>query len=613
MKIYALFPLFLALPAAAQNGFPVVTHYPMAGGVTPDTTRTAMPAYENYSAARSDEYAPPRQEFDAAVQLMFQATNVQARMLNDPAGLMEGVPQIQVVNNWQIGAALYTVAVPPNWRRTNSYPIFLSGNPTTYSNNFRMFRAGEAGILAFTANKGFIAAYSNAGGIESQGVSDNVLRSVGEAITTFAGLGGDKQKVVTGGFSRGASTAFYWAANPMNLDYNVIAAFGHSLPTSLLAAVSEPYATYAMFGWLSDIVTGDVRLSRYDNVPPPHSFPNRVLQVLTGQGTEDVKSVKSVLERLRGKQLVFSIDTQDAVVPYKTGVAFARALGEANIPVMAVFVQNEGHGWSLDVFNELARAINEIGAGRAYAAPNGRIYAVQNDTANHDYNRQTRVARQTMPLSAVLPYRAASGQPMRIDLCGPPGAQYVVCGVLDGTAALSEVHVSGTIPAEECVSHALAAPLARGTYEWSIIYNGVPMARTLTPFNGHKPRLEVLAMQPGHFEGLVSPLFLAEGLSELSPQFGTETLLCPPAAHGPVPDAGFADSGFQVGSPDAAPVVGHNDAAAPAGATDAGEVDSGNRKPADTGCGCRSTGPESAPMASLFVALALALAWRRRR
>lgn len=611
VRIQALFVAVLwALPAAAQSGYPVVTHYPAAGGTTADSTRRTTPAYEVYSASVTDETMPSQQEFNTARQLVFQSSGAQATFLNDPAGLVEGATTIQIVNNWPIGAALYTVAFPVGWRRTNTYPIILSGNPTTYSNNYRVFRGQEAGVLGFGAGRGFIVAFSNAGGIESQGVSDNVLRSVGQALDTFATLGGDKHRVITGGFSRGASTAFVWAANPLDLDYTVIAAFGHALPTSMMEAITAPYATYPWLGWFSDLVTNDPSQSRYDHVPLPHSLPNNVLQILSGQGTMETRTPSVVVERLRGKQLAFSVASHDSIVPYKTGVAFARALEAAGIPHMAVLVQNTGHVWSLDIYNELVRAITEIGAGRAYAVPNGRIYATQNELRTHDYNAQTRVVRATMPFSAVLPYRAARGQPMRIDLCGAPGARYVVCGVLDGTAARSTVFLTGEIPAEECTSHALAAPLTVGNYTWNVIVNGNPLPRTQTPVLTLRPALQVDAVQPGHFDAMPGQLPVMMGVSELSPQLGERPVECPPPEVVPGLDAGpLPDSGFQIGG-DTGVVV---DSGTPrdAGVVDLGVADTGNRKPVESGCGVVQA-PGSGGDAALIVLLLGVAALRRR-
>jgi uncharacterized protein (TIGR03382 family) len=605
--------LLSALPTLAAHaqstGFPVVTHYPAAGGTTADTTRRLVPAYEVYSASVTDEYAPSQTEFNTAGQLVFQAAGVRARFLNDPAALTEGAAEVQIVSNWPIGAALYTVAVPAGWRRNGSYPIFLSGNPTTYSNNYRVFSAQEASVLGFVVRRGFIGAYSNAGGIESQGVSERVLRSVGQALDTFATLGGDKRRVVTAGFSRGAQTAFVWAANPLGLDYTVLAAFGHALPASAVEAVTAPYATYPWLGWLSDVVTGDAELSRYDHVPPPHSFPNRVLEILSGQGTSEGNSTLAVLERLRGKQLVFSAATHDAVVPYRTGVAFTRALDEAGIPHMAVLVQNTGHTWANELVAELARAIEELGAGRAYVAPAGRIYASQSELRTHDYQRQVRVTSTTMPFSAVLPFRAARGQPMRVDLCGAPGAQYVVCAVLDGLAAQSTIYLTGEIPSAECVSHSVAAPLTLGNYTWNIILNGRPIPRTQTPIQDLRPALQVDAIQPGHFEAMPGQLPVQMGISALSPQLGESGVACPPPAVGPGTDAGSpeVDSGFQIVG-DSGPRLDTG----PAAVVDAGPADTGNPKPLDSGCGCTSTRGSSGDLLAFVVVLA-ALSRRRKR
>lgn len=596
-------------PALAQNAFPVVTHYPVSGGTTADTTRRVTPGYDAYSAAVTDECAPTQQEMNVAGQLIFQAAGVQATFLNDPAALVEGAATIQVVSNWAIGAALYTVAVPAGWRRATTYPIVLSPNPTTYSNNYRVFRAQEAGVLGFAAARGFISVFSNAGGIESQGVSDGVLRSVGQALDTFVTLGGDKHRVVTAGFSRGAQDAFVWAANPLDLDYTVIAAFGHALPTSLLEAVTSPYATYPWLGWLSDTVTNDASLSRYDHAPPPHTIPNRIAEILTGQGTAEVRSALALVERLRGKQLVYSVSSHDSVVPYRAGVAFTRALEAAGIPAMAVLAQNTGHMWSIEVVNELSEALTEIGAGRAYTAPSGRVYTTQTNLQTHDYSTQSRVVRATMPFSVVLPFRAAVGQPMRVDLCGAPGTRFLVCAVLDGTAETSSIFFFGEIPAEECISQSLPAPLVTGSYNWNVVLNNLGVPRSQTPLGGLRPTLLVDPVQPAHFAAMPTQLPVMMGLSELSAQTGEVSIGCPPSANAPLTDGGVEDSGFQIGGDGGSVDTGVRDA----GFFDLGVVDSGNRKPAESGCGCTSGPGAGQGGDGALIVLMLGLVMLRRR
>ena len=87
-----LLSLAPALAVHAQsNGFPVVTHYPIAGGTTADTTRRLVPAYESYSAAVTDEYAPSQTEFNTAGQLVFQAAGVRARFQIGSASCRERV------------------------------------------------------------------------------------------------------------------------------------------------------------------------------------------------------------------------------------------------------------------------------------------------------------------------------------------------------------------------------------------------------------------------------------------------------------------------------------------------------------------------------------------
>jgi hypothetical protein len=409
----------LLLPSATAwaQGFPVNTNYPSAGGTLPDLTRLTVPSYEHYSQATTDGYAPTQQEYEGALALAAQQF-AQIVTLNDLADVQEGLAAVQIVSGHVVGPTLFTLAFPPNWHRSERHPIYLSGAPTGYSNNYRVFPNGEAPIIAYAAARGFIVAYCNAGGVESQGISENVLRAVGTAMNELGTLGGDKQKIIAAGFSRGAATSVVWAANPLGLDYNVVAIFGHALPVSTIASVVTPYATYPMLGWLSDLITNDPARSTYGSPTPPHQFPNYELKILTNQDDNtEQRSALAVIEGLRGKQLLFSMGTHDPFLPLPDGVAFDRELSARNIPHASIVVYGEGHLLSLSVASEFFHAVDLIGAGQSYTVQAGRYIASQPDLTAHDYTRQRFENRTMLPFTAAVPFRrsraAAAGGRVR--------------------------------------------------------------------------------------------------------------------------------------------------------------------------------------------------------
>jgi uncharacterized protein (TIGR03382 family) len=533
-----------AAPVLAQADYPVVTNFPAPGGTTADTTRMSPPAYDHYSAATTDEYAPSQTDFNAALQAAESTVGgATVQFLNSSSELNSAANVIQIVSDWAIGSALYTVAFPRGWSPMSSYPIVLSGDPTFASNNYRVFGPlfRDASLLSAIAGYGAIGVVSNCGGIESQGVSAGVLRSVGAMLDTLAMYGGDKHRVITAGFSRGAMTAFTWAANPLGLDYTVLAAFGHALPVSFVEAVTAPYATYPMLGSISDLITNDPSRSSYASVPPPHTFPNTEISILTGTTAAIDINTPSVLgDRLRGVQLVFSTGTQDPVLPLPTAMAFEQDLTTRGIPHLMVLVYNGGHELSQKVANEFALALGDVLMGRPYTAPTGVEVDVQTELAQHLPSTQQQQMPGHQPFSAVVPYKSSKGQPMRIDLCGEPGTAYRVCAVRSDGSERALIDVSGAFPAGKCAKLPMATPVESGGYDWRFEVGGQPFSNAMTAVPGLLATLDVSDTQPTHVSALPNganlPL-VAMGVSELSPQTGHAAVACPPLADGGLPDA----------------------------------------------------------------------------
>ncbi|MFO0728438.1 MAG: alpha/beta hydrolase [Myxococcota bacterium] len=614
--------------AAAQNGFPVNTNYPALGGSTADLTRVNPIGYDHYSQATTDGYAPTLQEFNASLANASQQSGLAVQAVNSLANVQEGQSYVQILSNHVVGAAAFTLVFPPNWHRTDQRPIFLSGAPTAFTNNYRIFPNGESAITSYAAFRGFISAYCNAGGWESQGVSDNVLRAIGAAMDELGTLGGDKHRIIAAGFSRGASTALVWAANPLGLDYTITAVFGHALPVSFVNQLRAPYATYPMQGSLSDLITNDPAYSTYGSPTPPHQFPNRVLQILTNQqDASEVRSPMAMIEGLRGKQIVFSTHSHDAALPLPDGIAFDRALTAHRIPHATVVVYNEGHTLSLAVAQEFVRALDAIGTGQAYSVMAGRYIASQADVTNHDYTQQALVNQATLPFSMTVPYRAGVGQPFRVDACGAPGTVFKVCAVDLGSGS-SIIELNGQIPAEECVQLSGAIPARLGSYAWGLEVGGNPVPRSATPLNGLKPTLTIEAQQPAHAAAMPTPQNVLLGFSELSPQAASDNLACPtvvvqpdagiPDDAMPTPDMGFAfldaeepmdATSFPDASEQPQPDASEQPMADAGANADARQPAQSSTK-AVSACGCETTGGDQAGSA---LALGLLLAFFRRR
>ena len=143
--------------------------------------------------------------------------------------LKESCPNTQILNNVRIGNpgsgyfGMATLFFPPYWKRNRSdgkkYPIYLHGNGYGVANTNELYQQkniydAELAAAAFHLLKpdsGMIVVYINNGGLESMGINQSLLDNIKSFFKNSIGsFGGDANRVIVSGESRGGSEAGIW-------------------------------------------------------------------------------------------------------------------------------------------------------------------------------------------------------------------------------------------------------------------------------------------------------------------------------------------------------------------------------------------------------------------
>ncbi|MBC6938285.1 MAG: hypothetical protein DWB42_20985 [Chloroflexi bacterium] len=483
--------------AAAQDAprYAVATHYPAFGGVEPAPRDAITASYGVYNNRENDYQAVTEERAQDVLEQIEAETGLPVLMYNDWDAVQEDSPALQIVNNVPVEGALYTIFLPPGWRRALNLPIVLSGNGAGTSNNRRFF--GDPEIILprlVAAGGGFIAAMSNAGGTESQGIDENTYRSVGAFLNWLDENGGDKYRVVTAGGSRGGGSALMWAINPLDLDYNVIAVFAEVPPTHYGTLSQVSTITFPSMASIGTLVSGDENAWRYDNDGlRPGMNPAPFMEILIGRGVPeeaDAISPVGLAEKLRGKRIVISEGAHDAFFPLSPFLAFDRRLTELDIPHATLVTLASGHEMHDFWIRQVTLYLLALARGLDLPPVTGRYYFIDADPkADEQLSLADFFRRQgidadprQLPVIARFPYRAGVGLPFNVEICGTPGDDVELSAVGADGAVL--YRYAGTLDENECHFEALAVDAPPGTYLWSLTVNGQQINPRNTPTRG---------------------------------------------------------------------------------------------------------------------------------
>jgi hypothetical protein len=486
-----------------QYHFPINTNYPYPGMGEADT-RIKTPSYNNYNAQITDDTVPEKEQVIAFLKHAEKATGMKVIMLNDLADL-QGPPlqknspsdqtaqnaSIQIVNNVIIGEALFTVAFPPGWDPAGRYPMVLSGNGSGSSNNMRLFGehnsdigiAYYAGMSVREGGSGLIVAVCNCGGRESQGANSGTLQAIGDFIDLMADFyGGDRYQLVTFGSSRGGGTALLWGANPLNLDYSVVAIFADVPPLKYGTMTDVAVSDFPSLAGIMNMVLNDPNAYRYDTGPYSPMDPSPVMEVLVG--TKDLDEADNrgpwgYFEKLVGKKVVLSQGTHDPYMPMPYFLESDRKLRSLGVHPLTIITLRQGHIGGAIVEENLINFLKALSMGESYDIPSGRMYMLQTDLVEHSSTGLSKLSVIGMPFTATVPWKLGVKEPGTLILCGEPGKPWAAD--LYDSGGRPKWSWSGVFDETESSFVDLPLPREVGIYKWFFTYDGTPIANTNTP------------------------------------------------------------------------------------------------------------------------------------
>ncbi|MEM7307671.1 MAG: hypothetical protein AAF682_13415 [Planctomycetota bacterium] len=183
---------------------------------------------------------------DAFLDEIFDRTGVHGRVLAQPEGLVGGgaSPDLQILVNQIVKlpgdpadpGCLASLILPPGWDPSGDYPIVVSMeydvNSSLFEGPFRYAADGGqfATMVALSAPLGgAIAVMWNGGGtLGSYSFNPKAFYQFHAVLQLAQQYGGNKQKVLTIGNSRGGSGALSVVANPFELPYRIVSSAASS-------------------------------------------------------------------------------------------------------------------------------------------------------------------------------------------------------------------------------------------------------------------------------------------------------------------------------------------------------------------------------------------------
>ena len=498
LLLAGLGPAGIVVPAQAQTASTaVVTHYPAVGGTDPAPKDAVEVSYGVFNNRLNDYYAVDATRAADVMAQIEAEIGTPAVMRNAWDEVEENLASLQIVNNVPVDGALYTLFLPPGWHEAARLPVLLSGNGAGHSNNRRLYGDREiipaiVSVVGLDAGgTGFIVAISNCGGTESQGVDAPTLRSVGAFLDWIDAHGGDKTNVIAAGGSRGGGSALMWAINPLDLDYDIHTVFAVVPPTHYGALATVSILTYPAMASIGSLISHNPDAWRYDDpTAPVNLFPSPFLEAILGTGdpaAADALSPIGQAERLRGKQIFLAAGAHDAFFPLAHFVAFDQRLDALDIPHTTAITLANGHESSAFFETTLFLYLNGLSQGRPVPLPIGRFYFIDQDPRVDDQVSLSSFFRAhgitadpgVLPVIAQFPYRAGTGNPVDVSVCGPAEAE-VALQMLDADGGVAYAY-SGPIGAAECVLEHFALDVPPGTYTWTLSVNGEAIDPTYTP------------------------------------------------------------------------------------------------------------------------------------
>lgn len=528
------------IPAAA-------THLPQVGGTDPgDLSNKPIPTYGKYNFAVTDYFAVDCGTLKTFADTLTDRTGVPIRIVNRLEEVKEGSSALQIVNNVRVeqlerfvnpavappsGTSLFTLYLPPAWKKTESLPILLRGLGYTQSNNMVLTEPFFPDLVADSrkdGKRGLILATSNTGGMEGLGLHDSALNDVGRFLTAMQGMGGNPQEVIMTGTSRGGIVSFVWTANRLNYPYKTVAIFAE-VPTPRVGRIFDfSLQTYPAVIGVFSVILGPDGWKRSDDPTAKADIVEILAGSRTGLQADQTRMPLGYLTD-RGyaakwqalQAVVIGGSFHDEWIPLPMTLELDRLLSAVSPHHLSILVLGSGHaGASAPVREELAAFLDHFlqPASPPYSLPReGRVYLLQNDLLSQGTGQVTSLNTQALPFTASFPYMLGVDQPGSLMTCGPEGKPW--------KAALTD-HLGVTVPAgegifggEECTHTPFSLP-SPGPYLWSFEFDGAPQKANNTSCldpNGSLPLpalTEVVDHKPSPSENFAPKCTIGFGLDQ---------------------------------------------------------------------------------------------------
>lgn len=514
-----------------------------AGGRMPDFERYIGDTWATAGVSDADANAFLRGQCEknkVPFRLLRADASVRSRLRSKPGA-------VQVVHSAVIDGSLATIVLPPNWSTAappGGYPIVANG---FYDQNDNVFRSVGPLMMPLVARSGTegrtgaIGVIWNAGGTHVTRSAHPRLQEQFAAVMDYARqFGGDPDRVLMFGGSRGGGTALMVASNPRGLPYRVrFAAVAAPLVRlgehttlqsttypGVLASVAYSVGLHDAWhtGWRYPACAGRPHLTG-------KTAPEAHLYVLTGTTDPDTadRTVSPFADALvaglvrAGTQVHFETGSHDSIIPYGEQVEYAAKIARAGVPLEAEVLLRAGHfgrpleerTWeALQAYVDPARAgqhptvrpgityyrVNREAGALEPFTPDGGVFPVTMDAARW-------VARGTrFPVMVTGP----EGTDWELTITGPATPAYQWSGrVPAAMKAVQWIDVPLDQPTGDYVYHLrIRKPGAAGDVWKEIASSGTP--------DGSTPLLTVVAGEPDVSGDQVASSLRAPGV----PAFG---------------------------------------------------------------------------------------------
>jgi len=455
---------------------PLPTHFPQRyAGEAAELPPLESMRWGSYPFAINDNAAPSQEELLATVALFEQQTGKGVAFYNHPGDLVAGADVTQILLNLEYGASLVTIALPPGWAPDSNLPIIVSGNPGASSNNSRLFQSGSYGskylrmpALSAEAGAPLIAAIHNTGGAASHGYHPRVMRDVGCMLTTINDdLGGDDQRVVFVGKSRGGGSALTWGANPLGLAYKTLGVFAHTPIWGNDFVMQRPVSIAPVPAMLAARATYGESAFYESATPGRREVVAAILGLFAPEGTIESVVEHQVAAHAEGladvPAVAVCIASHDQELLSSDGVRMLKTLEDAGVEHLSEVVIRGAHldcPATTQAFEAHVRWL--LGIDAASPALAARVWSLEAGLGE-PLGASILGERSGLPSWGILPVAAEVNTLLEAHLCGAGGSVEVVASMA-GAEILRETRQVN----DACEIFSVASPSSTGTVAWTI-------------------------------------------------------------------------------------------------------------------------------------------------